>query len=169
MPRILRPICNMMADNTDQNKTPGQETSCQRCSLNLHASAGEQYWVCSRSDAVVGDQGVGVRAVGGGDAGGGDGGGCFFGGGDGVVEVQELLEEVFVVGEAVGGEAGGVEGGVGVFEGVSAVQFEGAVEGAEAAGDDFEGVGADAAGLAACLGDGGDLFLCRGLRPRGRC
>ena len=68
-----------------------------------------------------------------------------------MVEVEELLEEVFVVGEAVGGEGGGVEGGVGVFEGVSAGQFEGAVEGEEAAGEDVEGVGADAADVAAGL------------------
>ena len=79
---------------------------------------------------------MGVRAVGSGDAGGGDGLSRLFSGGDGVVEVEKLLEEVLLVRESVGGEGGGVEGGVGVFEGVSGGQFEGALEGAEASVDD---------------------------------
>ena len=58
---------------------------------------------------------------------------------------------------------------MGVFEGVSAGQFDGTVEGAEAgtgaAGEDFEGVGADAVDFPAGLGDGVDLLLCRRLRP----
>ena len=82
-----------------------------------------------------------------------------------MVEVEELLEEVLLVRESVGGEGGGVEGGVGVFEGVSAGQFEGALEGAEASVDDHEGVGADAADFPAGLSDGVDLLLGRGLRP----
>ena len=52
------------------------------------------------------------------------------------------------------------------LRGGAAGQFEGAVEGAEAAGEDFEGVGADAADFPAGLSDGVDLLLCRRLRPR---
>jgi hypothetical protein len=44
------------------------------------------------------------------DAGGGDRFAAIDAGRDFEVEVQELLEEVFLGGEAVGGEDGGVEG-----------------------------------------------------------
>ena len=44
-------------------------------------------------------------------------------------------------------------------------QFEGSVEGAEAAVEDLEGVSADAADFTAGLGDGVDLLLGRGLGP----
>jgi hypothetical protein len=43
------------------------------------------------------------------------------------------LEEVFLGGEAVGGEDGGVEFGVGVFERILAGQFERAINGPQAA------------------------------------
>lgn len=82
-------------------------------------------------NAVVGDE-VGGVAVGGGDAWGGN----LLAGvdrpSDGEVEVEELLEEVFLRAEATGIEDGGVERGVGVLEGVCAVEFEYAVEDAKA-------------------------------------
>jgi len=86
----------------------------------------------SGADAVGRDEGGGI-GVGGGDAGRGDGEVLGFAGGHGEVEFEELGEEVFLGVEAVGGEDGGVEGGVGVFEWGFAGEFEGAVEGAEAA------------------------------------
>ena len=71
----------------------------------------------------------------GGDAGRGYGLGFFEALGDGQVQVEKLGQQVLLGGEAVGGEDGGVQGGVGVFERVRAGQFEGAVEGAQAAFD----------------------------------
>jgi hypothetical protein len=59
-----------------------------------------------RSDAVVADEGFGVGEVGR-DAGGGDGFAAVDAGGHFEVEVEEFPEEVFLGGEAVGGEDGG--------------------------------------------------------------
>src|ERR1039458_8108209 len=53
--------------------------------------------------------------------------------GDFEVQGEELGEQILLGAEAVGGEDGGVQGGVGVFEGVGAGEFEGAVEGTQAA------------------------------------
>lgn len=72
-----------------------------------------------------------------------------FAGGDFVVEVEQLLEEVLRGGEAVGLERGGVERGVGVLEGMLAGEFERAVHGAEPALDFGQGVVTDAADVAA--------------------
>jgi hypothetical protein len=85
-----------------------------------------------RTDAVVGDKGLRIRKVGR-DAGGGDGFVAIDARGDVEVEVKELLEEVFLDGEAIGNENGGVEGGVGIFDGILAGEFERAIDGAEAA------------------------------------
>ncbi len=98
-------------------------------------------------DGIFRDQRGGVAIVGR-DAGGGDGLAFFEAGGDGEVQIQQLLEEVGLGVEAVSDEDGGGEGGVGVFEGVLAGEFEGAVEGTETAFDVGEGLGADAADFA---------------------
>ena len=82
------------------------------------------------------------------NAGGGDGFAPFDAGGDFLVEGEELGEEVGFGGEAVGGEDGGIERGVGVFERVRAGEFEGAVEGAQAAAHVGQSRGADAAHFA---------------------
>ena len=76
-----------------------------------------------RLDAVGGEEGLGVGEVGR-DAGGGDGFALVDAGSDGEVQVEELLEEVLLGGEAVGGQHGGVEFGVGVFERIVAGEFE---------------------------------------------
>ena len=55
-------------------------------------------------------------------------------GGDFLIQGEELGEQVFLGGEAVGGEDGGVQGGVGVFERIGAGEFKGAIEGAETSG-----------------------------------
>ncbi len=88
-------------------------------------------------------------AIGGRDAGGGDGLAGFFAAGDFEVQGEEPGEEVLFGIEAVGVEDGGVEGSVGVFERGSAGEFEGAVEGAQAAGNLGEGVSANRSVLAA--------------------
>ena len=44
--------------------------------------------------------------------------------GDGVVEVEDLGQEVGLGREAVGGKDGGVERGVGVFQGIRAGQLQ---------------------------------------------
>ena len=77
-----------------------------------------------------------------------DGLGFFEALGDGQVQFQKLGQQVLFGGEAVGGEDDGVQGGVGVFEGVRARQFEGAVEGAQAAFELRQRLGADAAEFA---------------------
>ncbi len=74
-----------------------------------------------------------------GNTGGGDWGALVDFGGDFEVEGEELGEEVFLWIEAVGGQDRRIEGGVGVFEGVGAGEFEGAVEGPEAALEALEG------------------------------
>lgn len=58
-----------------------------------------------RADAVVGDEGFWIGEIGR-DAGGGDGIVEVDARGDFEVEVEELLEEVAIGGEAVGGEDG---------------------------------------------------------------
>ena len=58
------------------------------------------------TDAVAGDQGLGVWKRGG-DAGWGYGLGFFNALGDGQVQFQKLGQQVFLGGEAVGGEDGG--------------------------------------------------------------
>jgi len=63
-------------------------------------------------DAVVGDQRGAVAGVACGDAGGGDGVAALLAVGDFEVEVEELLQEVFAGGEAVGLEHGLIERGV---------------------------------------------------------
>lgn len=67
--------------------------------------------------------------------------------GDGVVEVEELGQEVGLGGEAVGGEDRRVERGVGLLEGIRAGQLQRAIDRAQAAGDLTRRV--DAADLAA--------------------
>lgn len=116
-------------------------------------------------DAIVRDE-VGGVAVGLGDSGGGDGFTLVDCLRDREVEVEKLLEKVFLCGEAVRVEDGGVEGGVGIFEGVCAREFECPVEGAKAALDGGEGLGAESADGATSVGDLLDLLLGRGLRPR---
>src|SRR6266567_5079756 len=65
--------------------------------------------------------------------GGGDGLAGGDSGGDVEVEFEELGEEVFFGGEAVGGQYGGVERGVGILERILAGEFERAIDGPEAA------------------------------------
>ncbi len=60
--------------------------------------------------------------------------------GDGVVEVEELGEEITLGGEAVGGEGRRVERGVGLLEGIRAGQLQRAIDRAQAAGDLGEGL-----------------------------
>ena len=98
------------------------------------------------------------------DAGGGD---WFVAGdavGDGVVEVEELGQEVGLGGEAVGGEDGGVERGVGVFQGIRAGQLQRAIDRAQAAGDLRQRLGPHATHLSPRLRHSLDL-----LRTRRRC
>jgi len=77
-----------------------------------------------------------------------------------------LGEEVFFGGEVVGGEDGGIEVGLGVFEGVFAGEFEGPIDGAESAGGEFEGLGADSPEFDCGGGYGFDLLVGWGLGPR---
>ena len=93
-----------------------------------------------RADAVCGDERFGVRIVWR-DAGGGDGFVLGEAVGDGVVEVEELGEEVGLGGEAVGGEDRRVERCVGLLEGIRAGQLQRAIDRAQAAGDLGEGLG----------------------------
>jgi hypothetical protein len=106
------------------------------------------------ADAVVGDEGFGVRKVGR-DAGSGDWFAAIDARGDFEVEVEELLQQVFLGGEAVGCEYGVVECGVRVLERILAGKFECAIHSAEAAFDFIERFVAHAADFAA---GGGDSF-----------
>lgn len=113
------------------------------------------------SDAIGGNQSLGVRKRDGG-AGRGHGLGLFEARGNGKVQVQKLGQQVLLGGEAVGGEDGGVQGGVGVFKRVRAGRFEGAVEATEAAFHFSQRLGAHTPDLAPCPG------YCLHLSRRGR-
>ena len=76
---------------------PKQETSWHRRSLNSHSSAGlKSIGFVLWANTVVSDQLLDLRAIVDGDAGCVDGGCGLFGGGDGVIEVEELLKESFL-------------------------------------------------------------------------
>lgn len=98
-------------------------------------------------------------------AGGGDGISGGEAGGDLLVEVEELGEEVRLGGEAVGGEHGGIQRGVGVLERIGAGEFEGAIERAQPALEFRQVCGTDAADLQPGCSDCGDGFLAWILRP----
>lgn len=121
----------------------------------------------SRTDVVGCDQGfwfcVGRR-----DSGGGDWFAVLDAIRDGVVEVEELGQEVGLGGEAVGGEDGGVERGVSVFQGIRAGQLQRAIHRAQAAGDLRERLGTHATHLTTRLRHRLDLLRTRRLRPRER-
>jgi len=115
-------------------------------------------------DAVVGDE-VSRVAVGGGDAGGGDGLAAGDGGGDGEIEFEELGEAIFFGGDVVGVEHGGVEGGVGVFEGVPAVEFEATIDCSECLLFVCERTSAFIPERLGCATNRLDLAFGRSLRP----
>jgi hypothetical protein len=73
--------------------------------MSYQPSARNQLSACIRADEIVGDEGFWVGEIGR-DAGGGDGFAAVDARGDFEVEVEELPEEVFLGGEAVGGEDG---------------------------------------------------------------
>ena len=86
-------------------------------------------------------------------------------GGDLLVKVEELGEEIGLGGEAVGGEYGGIQRGVGVLERIGAGEFEGAIERAQPALELRKVCSTDAADFPPGRGDCGDGFLAWILRP----
>ncbi len=87
-----------------------------------------------RLDAIVGDEPCRVGVVGR-DAGGGAGVALFDSGGDGEVQVEKLLEQIFARGETVRLHHGRVECGVGILERVLSGQFERPIDGPQATFD----------------------------------
>lgn len=119
--------------------------------------------IASWADAVGGDERfwLGISRW---DAGRGDRLSVFDAVGDGVVEVEELGQEVGPGGEAVGGEDGGVERGVSVFQGIRAGQLQRAIYRVQAAGDLRERLGTHATHLTPRLRHRLDLLRTRRLR-----